>query len=122
MKYLIDTNILIWYIEGNPKLHAKIKKIIQDPKSDIIISIILFWEISIKFSLGKLRFSSQLKEIFKEISDKDYFNILSLKQSHILKQLELPFHHRAPFDRLIYAQAKIEKLEFLYTDKIFDKY
>mgnify|MGYP000979517268 FL=1 len=122
MRYLIDTNILLWFIEDNPKLPNQVFDILSDGKSEIFISILSLWEISIKYSLGKLKLPRSLDEIFSEISDEDYFHIIPVKQSHLLKQATLPFYHRDPFDRLIFAQAKIEKLKFLYTDDIFDKY
>ena len=122
MRYLIDTNLLLWFIEDNPKLPNQVFDILSDGKSEIFISILSLWEISIKYSLGKLKLPRSLDEIFSEISDEDYFHIIPVKQSHLLKQATLPFYHRDPFDRLIFAQAKIEKLKFLYTDDIFDKY
>jgi PIN domain nuclease of toxin-antitoxin system len=122
LKYLIDTNILIWFIEENSKLPSSISEIINDDNSEIYISIVSLWEISIKLSIGKLELPKSLNEIFAEVFADDCFLILPLKQSHILENLQLPFYHRDPFDRIIYAQSIKEKLTLLYTDEIFDKY
>lgn len=48
--------------------------------------------------------------------------LLSIGKAHILKCAQLPFHHRDPFDRLIFAQSLVEEMTFLYTDPIFDLY
>lgn len=122
MRYLIDTNVLIWFIEDNPKLPTEISDIINNDEFEIVISIISLWEISIKHSLGKLQLPFLLEDFINEVTNEDYFTILDLKIPHILKLSELPFYHRDPFDRLIYAQVEIEKIDFLYTDQIFNKY
>ena len=87
-----------------------------------MISIVSLWEIGIKYSLKKLSLQKPLDILFSEIYQTDFMDILELKTEHILKSVELPFYHRDPFDRLLYAQAKAENMSFLYTDKIFDKY
>ncbi|HOP29985.1 MAG TPA: type II toxin-antitoxin system VapC family toxin [Spirochaetota bacterium] len=122
MNYLIDTNIIIWYLESNEKLPVEIRNAITNADNDIFISIVSFWEIAIKYSLGRLDFPKPLNEIFDELSDNDYFKILPLKQNHILTMTALPYIHRDPFDRLIYSQARSENIKFLYTDEIFNKY
>lgn len=122
MKYLLDTNILIWFSQNDLRLPKKFREIILNPKNICVLSIISLWEISIKYSLKRLYLGSPLDLFFSEIERTDFIEILNIKQSHLLKQATLPFYHRDPFDRLIFAQAKIEKLKFLYTDDIFDKY
>lgn len=122
MKYLLDTNILIWFSQNDLRLPKKFREIILNPKNICVVSIISLWEISIKYSLKRLYLGSPLDLFFSEIERTDFIEILNIKQSHLLKQATLPFYHRDPFDRLIFAQAKIEKLKFLYTDDIFDKY
>lgn len=122
MRYLLDTNILIWFSQKSASLPDKFKNIILDPSNICVISIISLWEIGIKYSLKKLTLHKPLDLFLKEIQQTDFIEILDLKSSHILKQTTLPFYHRDPFDRLIYAQAKSEGLRFLYTDEIFDKY
>ena len=122
MNYLLDTNIVIWYLERNEKLPIEFSNIIADDEKDIFISIVSFWEIAIKHSLGRLNLPKSLNEIFDELSDKDYFKILPLSQNHILTMTTLPYIHRDPFDRLIYSQARSENMKFLFTDAIFNSY
>jgi len=122
MNYLIDTNIVIWYLESNEKLPLEIRNIISDDKNSIFISIVSFWEIAIKHSLGRLHLPKPLNEVFAELSDKDYFTILPLNQVHILMMTTLSYIHRDPFDRLIYSQARSENIKFLFTDEIFTRY
>jgi PIN domain nuclease of toxin-antitoxin system len=122
MNYLIDTNILLWYFENNENLKDEIMSIIDDENNLIFISMATLWEIATKFSLGKLKLESNLDKIIDIINSTYGFSILSITEKHILFYSTLPFHHRDPFDRLIFAQSVVEGFELLYTDKIFDKY
>ncbi|MDH4198856.1 MAG: type II toxin-antitoxin system VapC family toxin [Spirochaetia bacterium] len=122
MKYLIDTNLLLWFAEGNEQIPIRIRELLLDEKSIIYVSMATLWEIAIKQSLGKLKIPCPLEVFLDEIRWKYNFLILSIDESHILKQSNLPFYHRDPFDRLIFAQSIVENLEFLYTDSVFDKY
>jgi len=122
MNYLIDTNIIIWYLERNEKLPAEIRNTIATDDNTIFISIVSFWEIAIKYSMGRLNLPKPLNEVFDELSDSDYFKVLPLKTDHILYMTSLPFIHRDPFDRLIYSQARSENIKFLYTDEVFTNY
>lgn len=121
MKYLIDTHVFIWFMEGNPSFSPNAKNIMLDKDNEIFISIASLWEISIKNSIGKLPLSKK----FDEISDVLYDNlieILPIEFSHTVENNRLPFHHRDPFDRIIISQAIVEKIDFISADNVFDDY
>jgi len=84
MKYFLDTNIIIWFMEKNPLLPERIRDVILDDKNEILISIVLLWEITIKWSLGKLELSVDLDEFLNDIDSKDYFQIISIKNEYLL--------------------------------------
>ena len=121
MSYLIDTNVLLWAMEGNPKLSSRAKAAINNEKNDIYVSVVSIWEISIKLSIGKLKLSRTLDEIIDEI---DYLNFslkpISLDALRLVRNF--PFHHRDPFDRLIIAEAQIEKIPIISSDEKFHLY
>jgi PIN domain nuclease of toxin-antitoxin system len=122
MRYLLDTNIFLWYIAGDMKLPDNHLKIIDDLENDIWLSVASLWEITIKVSKGTLDIDDDLENFFKiNVLDAE-IGVLQIEPSHLVYLHRLPFLHRAPFDRLIFAQSMIEKLAFLYTDKIFDEY
>jgi len=122
MKYLIDTNLLLWFAEKNNLLSEKIQSLLLDDHNEILVSAATLWEIAIKFSLGKLKLPNSLENFFNEVRWNYEFTVLQIDERHILKQASLPLIHRDPFDRMIYAQSIVENLEFLYSDKIFDRY
>ena len=57
MNLILDTHSLIWFLNGDEKLTNKAKNAIEDPNNSTIISIASIWEIAIKISLDKFRFS-----------------------------------------------------------------
>lgn len=122
MKYLIDTNILLWFFYDDEKLPSLFKTLIEDESNQIFISIASIWEISIKNSIGKLELGKSFDEIFPSYLDIYSFDVLPVKIEHLQKLNNLPFHHNDPFDRIIISQVFSEKLDFLFTDEIFKKY
>ncbi|MBI3290231.1 type II toxin-antitoxin system VapC family toxin [Candidatus Microgenomates bacterium] len=120
MRYLLDTNILLWWLDDDRKLKPLVRNVIQDKKNQILISIISGIEISIKNKLGRLPLKTNVKRIF----EKSGFDILSVNLDHILKFDKLPIHkdHKDPFDRILIAQASEEKLTLITSDNKFQKY
>ena len=66
MKYLIDTHVVIWFLEGSINIPEKTRLIITDPNNEIFVSIATFWEMAIKMSLGKLILPKELKKIIED--------------------------------------------------------
>lgn len=118
MKYLLDTHTLLWWLEDNPTLSRKAKQIISLNKNIIYVSSVSAWEIAIKKSLGKLEAPDNLEEMIRE----NNFVPLSISIVHALDIIKLPNHHDDPFDRLLIAQAKYEKLILITRDANIAKY
>ena len=100
---------------------ARTKKIIESSENNCFVSIASFWEIGIKYSIGRLELNANLKDIFSIIEETG-FDILPITTSHILKNSELEFFHQDPFDRIIIAQSIVEKIEIISKDKAFSNY
>lgn len=121
MRLLIDTHILIWFLEGNKLLSKSRRQIIADSQNDVFISIASLWEIAIKISIGKLTLAQSLEDVIKQIAIEN-IKILPILPEHTLEVSTLPFHHRDPFDRIIIAQSKIENLPLIADDGEFSNY
>lgn len=124
MRYLLDTHVLLWYLEGSPRLSATIAEVLFSGQYDLLISAASWWEISIKLSIGKLQLATSLEEMLLE-ADKRRLTWLPLTSAHLLQVAQLPFPangHRDPFDRLLIAQAQTEGLTLLSQDAKFDAY
>ena len=121
MKYLIDTHVLIWFVEGNDRLDEDVRSLIANPVNEIYISQASLWELTIKISIGKLSLSISVSELEFFLIDHD-FQILETKFFHYEKLQNLPFHHQDPFDRLIISQAQAEDYTIITHDHRFNMY
>lgn len=121
MNYLLDTHVLLWYIEGESRLSKKSLKTIDDKNFIKIISIASLWEIAIKINEGKLNTGMSFDALDRFIS-LNHFEILPVKFGHLAQLKSLPNHHSDPFDHLLIAQAIIENLTIISADRHFQSY
>ncbi|MGI8494792.1 MAG: type II toxin-antitoxin system VapC family toxin [Pyrinomonadaceae bacterium] len=84
MRLLLDTHILIWFLEGNKSLLKSNRQIIADSDNDIFVSIVPLWEIAIKISIGKLTLAKPLAGAIKQIVIEN-IEILPISPEHILQ-------------------------------------
>ena len=122
MRYLLDTHSLIWFIGGDPQLSSQARSLIGDERNELLVSIASLWEIAIKTSFGKLTLSAPFDELIPAQLKLNGIDLLNIKVDHLSTLTTLPFHHRDPFDRLIIAQAIVEKLPVISLDGAFDAY
>lgn len=121
MNYLIDTHVLIWYIEADEQLPQRIRVLISDPDNTIWVSHASIWEIVIKTSLSKLELSLSLTELDTFLTTHN-FSILYTRFPHFEALKNLPYHHNDPFDRLLIAQSISEDFTMVTHDARFRPY
>lgn len=124
MTLLIDTEVLLWFQEDNPKLSQRNKRLLEDISNTIWVSHISLIEVAIKLKIGKLPgFFIDIKTIVNQI-EADGFRVLPLSVNHIVAydQISLFDDHRDPFDRLILATAKAENWPVISSDHKFTRY
>lgn len=121
MKLLLDTHILLWFQAGDPVLPKAAEQAIRSEANEAYVSMVSFWEIGLKHSIGKLPLRMPLDAFFDTITDAP-FQILSLEQLHIVAASALPLHHRDPFDRMLIGQAKHEGMQLITVDAQFKSY
>ncbi|WPF90062.1 type II toxin-antitoxin system VapC family toxin [Cyanobacterium aponinum AL20118] len=122
MKILLDTHAFIWWNLTPEKLSLNGLNLIEDKKNIIYLSIASVWEMQIKISINKLHFDNPLSQIITKQRNINNFQILSIELEHIWELKNLPLHHKDPFDRILIAQAIIEKIPILTIDSIFQNY
>lgn len=118
MQLLLDTNIVIFWLNADKRVSQDLIDIISNSKHSCYISAASIWEIEIKASLGKLKIPDHYTD---EIS-KQSFVELPISFIHAENVKALPDYHKDPFDRLIISQAIIERLTIVTLDRIFAKY
>ncbi|PYI46894.1 MAG: PIN domain nuclease [Verrucomicrobia bacterium] len=120
--YLLDTHTLLWAFEGDSDLSRRAGRLVEDSANDVVISIVVYWELQIKQTIGKLRVAREYNERLWEWFDACGFTRLGLQRSHCDRYRALPLHHRDPFDRMLIAQAQVEGFAILTADPRFKKY
>lgn len=116
-RYLLDTHTVLWAAHADKRLPAGHAEIIGAGEG-LVISVVTLWEIAIKRSLNKLMFDGDILGVATERS----IPLLRINEFHATATETLPFHHRDPFDRLLIAQAQVEDLTILTTDRHFALY
>ena len=118
MTLLLDTHVLLWWLDDHPTLSKKAKAVIADGKNLVFVSAVVIWEIRIKQALGKL----QIPKNFRKVLGDQPFEMLDITVEHAHAVGDLPAHHRDPFDRMLVAQAKVEGLTLMTRDTRLKKY
>lgn len=116
--YLIGTHALLWAADATDRLSENARKLLSSPEARIHVSMASLWEIAIKQSIGKLDLAD---DFFRSVFESGYLK-LPVEVPHLERYLELPLHHRDPFDRLLIAQAKVEGLVIISQDTAFLDY
>jgi PIN domain nuclease of toxin-antitoxin system len=115
---LLDTHVLLWWLDDPEQLSKQARKAIRDGKNIIYVSAVVAWEIAIKKALGKLDAPDDLEEALAA----NRFLPLPITIPHALAVLSLPDHHRDPFDRLLIAQALHEGFRLVSRDADIARY
>lgn len=117
---LLDTHTLLWFLEDSSRLPDNIKLVIEE-SDRVAASIISLWEIAIKVSIGKLELRIAFDDLPNALETLA-IEILPLSWTDIQRYVNLPLHHRDPFDRLLIAQAISQSLTLVSADSILDRY
>lgn len=117
MRLLLDTHVVLWWMEDSPELTDDVKALL-DTEPSVHVSAVSPWEIAVKQSLGKLEGPDDLAERVRD----SQFTPLAITAGHGARAGKLPTHHRDPFDRLLVAQAQIEGMTLVTRDKWIPQY
>ena len=118
MNLLLDTHVLLWWLDDPTFLSEQALISIKDPNNEVIVSVVSAWEIAIKKTLGKLEAPDNLKQMIGDAG----FMLMPINYEHVWEVQDLPFHHDDPFDRLLVAQTKVENLMLVTRDSRMGAY
>ena len=114
---LIDSHVLIWLLYEPEKIGSGSAKSLKSAEK-VFVSPVSLWELTLKFTKGKLTYSPQ--ELSQGIEALN-LNRLALLDRHILALPNIELVHSDPFDRLLIAQAKIENIPLITADELLLK-
>jgi PIN domain nuclease of toxin-antitoxin system len=119
---LLDTHVLIWFLESPEVLKPTTHQLIANPENELFLSAVSAWEISIKYAIGKIRLPLPPGEFVASRCKRFGISQLPVTFAHAGAVAQLPRHHGDPFDRMLVAQAIIESLPIVTADRIIGKY
>ncbi len=120
-KILLDTHTLLWYFQDDEKLSSQGVDLLENLENELYVSIVSLWEIAIKINIGKLQLDCNFGVLLSTI--KQYkIEILPITSADLASYLNLPLHHRDPFDRILVTQTVNNNLILLSRDSAFDYY
>lgn len=122
MRILLDTHCWLWMQTSPEKLSEKARDLLTDPESQLYLSAASSWEIGIKWALGKLPLPAPPIEYVPRNMERHGVRGLAVEHRHTLHTTSLPHHHRDPFDRLLIAQAQLERFALMTVDRVFADY
>jgi PIN domain nuclease of toxin-antitoxin system len=116
MKLMLDTHVLIWWLDDDPRLSGGARAVLADPRHSLIMSIASFWEMAIKFRQRKLQISGTTAY---RAAMRQQVSVVGISRDHLLALEALPerANHKDPFDRLILAQALSEDMALMTGDR-----
>jgi len=116
MKLLIDTHLLIWASSTSFRLSSVAKALMADPANELLFSTASLWEVAIKQSQGRSDFPADARQLRRSLFDADYTE-LPISGEHAVAVANLPWLHKDSFDRLLVAQATVEGILLLTSDR-----
>ncbi|MDA7490959.1 type II toxin-antitoxin system VapC family toxin [Synechococcus sp. AH-707-M23] len=112
MRCLLDTQVMLWWLLDDPRLGAKSRQLLAS--KPCLVSVASIWEVAIKHRIGKLEVSPI---VFRDQSIAAGADLLPVLDPHVIETAQLPILHQDPFDRLLIAQARVEGLMAVSSDR-----
>lgn len=122
MQLLLDTHALLWWLSDSPRLKTSWKRALGDSQSRVVVSAASIWEIAIKTAMGRLELDLPDSLALHGLAESCGFEDMPVSARHAAAVRELPLHHADPFDRLLIAQAKFERLTLVSADRAMRAY
>ena len=122
MRVLLDSHTLLWDAMGDERLPEAVRRLIDDPRTRLVLSVATTWELTIKSMAGRLRLPEAPGPYFDGLVRDARFEVLPVEQRHVAALPELPAIHDDPFDRMLIAQALVEDLDLVSGDERIRRY
>ncbi len=117
-RLLLDTHVVLWWLSDDRRLGAQARRLIANAGNHVAVSAASVWEMAIKSCIGKLSVPDDVTGAVVDCG----FAPLAITMEHAARVGELPLVHRDPFDRMLIAQAQVERLELITRDAGLGEY
>ena len=120
MKLILDTHAVIWFFLGDDRLSARARSALGDTENAVFLSAVSAIEITTKYRIGKLREAKGLADRLQQMAAEQGFIELPVSVSHAHLAGSMAIAHKDPFDRMLIAQAQLEKALLVSNEALFD--
>lgn len=125
-RYLLDSNAFLWFKVRPQILRPQARQEIEDGRNQLFVSLASLWELSNKVAAGRLEeykalFPGDAAAMLRSLVESN-FTLLPIELSYVIAAARLPHHHGDPFDRMLIAQAELERLIIISSDDVFRRY
>jgi PIN domain nuclease of toxin-antitoxin system len=117
LRILLDTQVWLWMQASPSRLSEATRALLLDVGNELLLSAASSWEIAIKYALGKLTLPTVPSEYVPSRMQASGTTGMDIHHDHVLQTAILPHHHGDPFDRLLVAQAQLERVPLLTADR-----
>lgn len=124
MRCLLDTQLVLWTLFEPERIPSRILDVFKDRAAIKFVSGVSLWEISLKYSLGKIILNGFSPDLIQEKIEETGCQMHSIENQELSTFFQLPKkeNHRDPFDRLLIWQSILNDFTLLSTDSLFDSY
>jgi PIN domain nuclease of toxin-antitoxin system len=120
VRLLLDTHTFLWWLDGDRRLPARVRRRIGDPSTAVYVSAATAWEITTKFRIGKLPGAEAVAADVGGAIAAQGFTPLDISIRHAEHAGRLAGDHRDPFDRMLIAQSRLEGVQLATGEELFD--
>jgi len=92
VRILLDTHILLWWLDGHERLRPKVRKLLADSKNELLWSAASTWELAIKAQIGKVRLQESVASFVSRVMVSQNLTALPIHHLHAAATAELPMH------------------------------
>jgi PIN domain nuclease of toxin-antitoxin system len=123
MKYLLDTHVLLWALFEPARISSRARKTIENPENDVRVSTLSFWEVALKYQVGKLELKNCVPDDLPTQIERMGIEILPMNAVLLASSYRLPLDaHKDPFDRLLAWQAIQQNMVLITKDATLEGY
>ncbi len=122
MKILLDTCTFLWIVSDSPELSEVSRILFREPSNEVYLSAVSVWEISVKYTSGKLPLPQKPEKYIPHQREKHMVDPLALDENSVLQLSRLPRLHKDPFDRMLICQAINHGMVILTPDELITQY
>ena len=120
MKALLDTHVLIWWLNDRKRLSSAQREVVGSvrPEMPLLVSDISLWEVAMLHSLGRIRLSVPLREWLDKAAAPPLVQRHGISPAIAAEVAALPdSFHRDPADRILVATARVLGATLLTQDR-----